>query len=159
MRASRKALLALDLAGIERGTREQVVELGWRDIGVLANIARSGSAADEPAARFAAARTLRWNSNGRTCSRTEAKRELEFCKPALCSRRYWRGRGAKLRVLANMLAGPSVNYGPPCAARNVAPAPRLSLASGGRDLSHVEPECQPGDRLERIDCRTRRARR
>jgi hypothetical protein len=94
--ASRKALLALDLAGIELGTREQVGLLrkleavlgrGTVQPGLEDETRRSGQ-------RILQAARLQW---------------------ALLARAR-----AKLRVLANMLAGQNVSYGP-LVARNSAP--------------------------------------
>ncbi len=87
---SQKALLRLDLEGIHRGTREQV--------GLVAELAAipmrcAGEPTDVLAGeiRQGEVRTLQ-------AARVQA---------ALLAR----GR-AKLRMLANMLAGPGVNYGP-----------------------------------------------
>jgi hypothetical protein len=106
LHGSRKALLALDLAGIERGTCEQaglVRELhellrGKTALSANARAGESGmSASVAPTAEL------------KKQLRASAKRILELARlqAALLSRARW-----KLRVLANMLAGTSSTYGP-----------------------------------------------
>jgi hypothetical protein len=109
---SRTALLALDLAGIEQGTREQV-ELSLK---LEEEIGRGGA----PAANV---KTLtRHGAAGFTTRapklESELEKELRRCEHEvlqalrLQSALLVRAR-SKLRVLSNMLAGTSVNYGPP----------------------------------------------
>jgi hypothetical protein len=88
--ASQAALVALDLVGIEQGTREQI-ELSHqlaKDIAVKDGVPESGLAM--------------------TLEMTQAENEVRQAlrlHAALLARVQ-----IKLRVLANMLAGPSVNY-------------------------------------------------
>jgi len=88
--ASRKALLALDLAGIELGTREQ--------IGLLRNLE-----AVRQRSRLACPAELEHET--RRCGHRILQAAL--LQSALLARAR-----AKLRVVANMLAGQSVTYGP-----------------------------------------------
>jgi hypothetical protein len=89
---SRRALLALDLGGIERGTREQI---GWvREFETLLERYRLA-----PLSREA----LAGEEFRRSGERIVAVLRLQAALLA-------RGR-SKLRVLANMLAGPSADYG------------------------------------------------
>jgi hypothetical protein len=105
LQASRKALLALDLAAIERGTSEQAGLI--REFAALLRQSgenvRPGLSAGTPERR----ETFQQN----------AQRILEAARlqAALLARAQ-----RKLRVLANMLAGPSVIYGG-LWARNVVP--------------------------------------
>jgi len=97
LEGSRRALLALDLGGIEGGTREQVVLI--REFEALRR---------RPAEE---AGTLALHAHAPELEqelRRSAKRILEAARlqAALLSRAR-----CKLRVLANMLAGPSVDYG------------------------------------------------
>ena len=93
---SRRALLALDLGGIERGTREQI-ELG-------------GRLAEDMAA-----------GNRRPGRDLELQRAEDEVRQALRLQAALLARArAKLRVLGNMLAGPSANYAAP-PARSLAP--------------------------------------
>lgn len=103
---SHSALLGLDLAGIERGTREQADLIGRSDA-VRRQAVREESAdglfrlpGDAPEL----ARKLRGS----------AMRILQSARlqSALLARAQ-----SKLRVLANMMAGPSVDYGPLLARR------------------------------------------
>jgi hypothetical protein len=109
---SREALLALDLAGIEQGTREQV-ELSLQ---LEEQIERGGASGEN-------IRTLTGHSAGGSKARTteldsELEKELRHGEHEvlqalrLQAALLVRAR-SKLRVLSNMLAGPSVNYGPP----------------------------------------------
>jgi hypothetical protein len=108
-----EALLALDLVGITRGTREQV--------GLSLRLAREMAqenqwmVEDQPRAEKQAAPHF-----AASVSAFEPTLEAEI---RASQNRVWQalrlqsailGRArAKLRVLANALAGPSVNYGPP----------------------------------------------
>lgn len=86
-----KALLALDLAGIERGTREQV------------------GLSQELAEGFARAGRELGGDEGEELRQNElgVLQALRLQSALLARAR------CKLRVLANMLAGPSASYGPP----------------------------------------------
>ena len=106
--ASRKALLALDLAGIELGTREQ--------IGLLRNL-------EAVRQRSTLACPAELEHETRRCGH----RILQAAR--LQSAILARAR-AKLRVVANMLAGQSVTYGP-LVARNAAPLRAFGRKSGG----------------------------
>jgi hypothetical protein len=102
---SHRALLALDLAGIERGTCEQAALLrkltAKKLIGKFGMVRRqSGDAVFHlPGHAVELGRELR-----RSGTRVLAAARLQS---ALLARAQ-----TKLRVLANMLAGPSVDYGP-----------------------------------------------
>ncbi|MFZ0774294.1 MAG: hypothetical protein WCA49_23760 [Candidatus Sulfotelmatobacter sp.] len=90
--ASHKALLALDLRGIERGTSEQV--------GLSRKLAE-----DLRRGRVSPAREKRLAEELRQSEREvwqAARLQAALLARAQC----------KLRVLSNMLADPSVNYGP-----------------------------------------------
>jgi hypothetical protein len=93
---SRKALLALDVAGIERGTSEQVSLL--REFDAIRGPTREDGAAGVAAHTPELERELR-RSGMRIV-------EVAGLQTALLARAR-----SKLRVLANMLAGPSVDYG------------------------------------------------
>lgn len=90
LHGSRKALLARDLAGIEQGTREQRALAGKVEAVLRKSIVFSGSGLEQEL-KQAGKRVL---AAGRLQAALLARARL------------------KLRVLANMLAGPSVNYGP-----------------------------------------------
>lgn len=120
-----EALLALDLAGIARGTREQV-ELSVQ----LARVMTQGNQRmmkDESRAQnqfaptlAAASAVLEAETRDRTREELEQSQDRVLHALRLQSAILRRAR-AKLRVLANALAGPSVNYGPPrarCAAQS-----------------------------------------
>jgi hypothetical protein len=124
--ASRKVLLALDLAGIERETREQV-ELTRKLEAVLQPGAARPVHGTGPAhcagpahGRRPAEEALFWSADS-----PELEEEFRRCysrileatrlQAALLARAQ-----SKLRVLANMLAGRSINYGP-LVARNGVP--------------------------------------
>jgi hypothetical protein len=100
---SRKALLSLDLAGIEQGTREQV-ELSMK---LEEEIGRAGALADNMGFTARAPKL-----------ESELDKDLRHCEHEvlqalrLQSALLVRAR-SRLRVLSNMLAGTSVNYGPP----------------------------------------------
>jgi hypothetical protein len=111
LHGSRKALLALDLAGIERETREQV-----RAIRKLEDVLARSMAPRVGASRMAREGTLVRSGN---LSELESKPEEELrrsCHRVLEAARLQAALLArartKLRVMANMLAGQSVNYGP-----------------------------------------------
>jgi len=117
--ASRNGVLALDLAAIGQGTREQVelsMQLG-KNIGVAAtSAARIGRLMGARRACGWAALAPELEPELEPELKADLKRaELEVLQALrLQSALLARARG-KLRVLANMLAGPSVNYGPPWA--------------------------------------------
>lgn len=117
--SSRNALLALDLAAIERGTREQT--------------ALSRKLAEEIARERLAEPAL----DAELKEEFEEELEEEFQRSArgvlqavrLQSALLMRAQG-KLRVLANVLAGPGVNYGPP-PPRSSAPPPAFDFKARG----------------------------
>jgi hypothetical protein len=99
---SRKALLAQDLAGIERGTGEQVGLLEAIDAAVRRSVT--------PCTTWKQTRGLSASSPGLEEElRHSRDRIMEAVRlqAALLARAR-----SKLRVLANMLADPSVDYGP-----------------------------------------------
>jgi hypothetical protein len=105
---SRTALLALDLAGIERETREQII-LSQK----IAAKVRRGSESTSRMRQTEVERRASTSAGGapeipdemaRTVSRVFEALRLQAALLA-------RARG-KLRVLANMLVDPSVTYGP-----------------------------------------------
>lgn len=89
---SHQALLELDLAGIERGTREQVV-LSRK----LAEDFRQGGI---------------WLAKERRLAEEIRQSEHEVWRAARGQAALLARVQGKLRVVANMLADPSVNYGP-----------------------------------------------
>jgi hypothetical protein len=93
---SRKALLALDLAGIERGTSEQVGLV--RNFGAMQRQSGKDNALGRPAGTPELVEELR--------RRGRRIQEAARLQAALLAR-----EGSKLRVLANMLADPSIDYG------------------------------------------------
>lgn len=115
--ASCEALLALDLGGITRGTREQV--------GLSARLAREMgqetqcAVQDKPLAQnqpgpYFAAGSPALNAKKRAEITEELKQSRDRVWQALRLQSAILARAlAKLRVLANAVAGPSVNYGPP----------------------------------------------
>jgi len=111
LHGSRKALIALDLAGMERGTREQVVLT--REIEAVRR--RSIAPADKRTREQE--EELRQSGNRVLAA---ARLQAALLVRARC----------KLRVLANMLADPSVNYGP-LLARNGA-SPRVFEGKGAK---------------------------
>ncbi len=99
--ASRKALLALDLAGIEQGTQEQVSLIHEFDAVLRRNRATPSTRSAERSPDFADA------------SEQELLRSRKRLLDAIRLQAALLARArCKLRVLANMLAGPSVGYGP-----------------------------------------------
>jgi hypothetical protein len=114
---SRKALLALDLTGIEQGTREQ--------IGLVRAMASSGQLEIK----------MRTEKNDSLADSQEIATELKRCvarvlqasrvQAALLDRMQ-----RKLRILGNMLAGPSSIYGCLLAKHN-APAPVVYTIQDG----------------------------
>jgi hypothetical protein len=114
---SRKALLALDLPGIERGTREQVALLGAIGRVRAGEMGNGWRSVPEGATDLQA--DLR---NGEIRVREAARLQA-----ALLARSR-----AKLRVLGNMLADPSVNYGPLPSVRSSAPLPARDWKRGER---------------------------
>ncbi len=118
LHASRKALLALDLAGIERETREQVRSIRKLE-GVLASsmVPRvRGSCVTKEREFVCPENSPEPESELEEELRRSCHRVLEAARlqAALLARSR-----TKLRVLANMLAGQSVNYGPLVAGRGV----------------------------------------
>lgn len=116
LNASRKALLALDLAGIERETREQV-----RSIRKLEDVLGRSMA---PRVRGMAKDRALVRSGNSPELEPEPERELRrSCHRVLEAARLQAALLArartKLRVLANMLAGQSVTYGPLVAGNSV----------------------------------------
>ena len=103
LRRSREALLALDLAGIEAGTREQVSL--FREFDAL--LRRSLAA-------VAATRTTETTSSGLRAQpelEEELRRSRDRILDALRLQAALLARAqSKLRILANMLAGPTVPY-------------------------------------------------
>jgi hypothetical protein len=127
---SRNALLALDLAGIEQGTREQV-ELSLQ----LAEDIRREST---PAAKIRPL-TRKHPASGLAGHPPELEPELkeeirrserEVLQALRLQSALLVRAQCKLRVLANMLAGPSVNYGPPLTRRGALPRAFRGKASG-----------------------------
>jgi len=120
LEASRKALLALDLVGIEAETREQV-----RLIRQLESALPPIVASPSVASRIFRRQPAEGGKLVRSADAPQLDEELRLCcgrileaarlQAALLARAR-----AKLRVLANMLAGQSVTYGPP-GARTSAP--------------------------------------
>jgi hypothetical protein len=109
LHGSRKALLALDLAGIERETREQV-----RSIRKLEDVLARSMA---PRARGMTKERALVRSGNSPEPEPEPQEELRrSCHRVLEATRLQAALLArartKLRVMANMLAGQSVNYGP-----------------------------------------------
>ncbi|MGA8837765.1 MAG: hypothetical protein WB538_19200 [Candidatus Sulfotelmatobacter sp.] len=127
--ASRNALLALDLAAIGQGTREQV-ELSLRlgeNIGILATSAVRIGRLIEPRPASGCAALAPELEPELTADLKRA--ELDVMQALRLQSALLARARAKLRVLANMLAGPSVNYGPPCAPRSA--RPRAFAFKGG----------------------------
>jgi len=121
LHGSRKALLALDLAGIERGTREQV-SLMREFEAVLRRGAASPAIGSQPAKDGVPglpAGAPAWQEELRRCE--NRVREAARLQAALLVRAR-----CKLHVLANMLAGPSVTYERLLAGKG---APRFVCAS------------------------------
>jgi hypothetical protein len=137
LESSRKPLLALDLAGIVRGTVEQVSLVRKLDAAL-----RRGRATHAVATKTA-----------ENESHDVMAASLELSK---LEEEIWRSRGAildsirlqaallvraqrKLRVLGNMLAGPSIDYGPLLAKNGAS-----SLVFGNKRLvrgaGRVDPE-------------------
>jgi hypothetical protein len=112
LEGSRKALLVLDLAGIEHGNSEQMRLL----CEMAATLPRRGAAQDDGCSRFAGGA-----AEHRLTQEHERERERgkELCQSRDRILTATRLQGAllsrartKLRVLANMLASPSADYGP-----------------------------------------------
>ncbi|MGA7216977.1 MAG: hypothetical protein WBX38_01600 [Candidatus Sulfotelmatobacter sp.] len=101
LRCSRASLLALDLEGIRLGTSEQI-QLA-RSLAALSRPSRGNAPASEGESERAK------NSGLLLACRASAQNILELVRvhAALLRRAQ-----SKLRVLANMLAGPSATYGP-----------------------------------------------
>jgi hypothetical protein len=123
--SSCEALLALDLAGITRGTREQV-ELSLQLAGAIGQEHRC-AIKDKPQAESGASSHVSVRASALEAVRgaeirAEAQQELKQSYRVLQALRLQsailRRAGAKLRVLTNALAGPSVNYGPPLLQRD-----------------------------------------
>lgn len=113
---SREALLALDLKGIEQGTREQI----GLSVKLAENIAQ---AKRKSSAEHGLSLEPMYEIEPEIKPRMRVERMREELRQsqlgvlqalrlqsALLVRAQW-----KVRVLSNMLAGPSVNYGPPFA--------------------------------------------
>jgi hypothetical protein len=117
--ASRKALLALDLNGIERGTREQV--------GLIRKLEAVLHSSGRPRVQEKQREGQAFDSSASACEleaeRTQCQSRIlqaTRLQAALLARARY-----KLRVLANMLAGCSINYGPLLVfERDIAPPPR-----------------------------------
>lgn len=118
LRGSRKALMALDLAGIECRTSEQIGLI--RKFDALRRLPVDDGASGLAVRAPELARELQ----------SSGTRILEAARlqAALLARAR-----SKLRILANMLAGPSVTYGPFLAANSV-PA-RGTLVGSEAELS------------------------
>jgi hypothetical protein len=107
LQRSRKALLALDLAGIERGTGEQV-NLVQEFESVLRRSTAPPAIGRQSAEEGGLGLPVHASELARELRRSENRiREAARLQAALLARAR-----SKLRVLANMLAGPSVTYGP-----------------------------------------------
>ncbi len=106
LQASRKALLALDLADIECGTRDQIGLT--RELEALLQRSRASLAAERSAEPGAP--ELRTHA-AELEEKLQQSQNRIFDALRLQAALLTRARG-KLRVLANMLAGPSVPYGP-----------------------------------------------
>lgn len=110
LQGSRKALLALDLAGIERGTREQVGLMGrfepFRRWQRAAAANQQGSAPEGHRTFLQATNASELQAELKRCA--HRVQEAVRLQAALLARAQ-----AKLRVLGNMLAVPSVTYEPP----------------------------------------------
>ncbi len=140
LQVSRKALLALDLAGIEQGTREQV-----RLIGALEGVLQRSAAppetperstenpADNPVQNQAAQnqavqnRASGWPAGGAELEEELRRRGGRIREAARLQLALLARSRCKMRILANMLAGPRANYEYLAAGNGV----RLFL-SGGR---------------------------
>jgi hypothetical protein len=112
LQGSRKALLALDLVGIERGTREQVGLTREIEAVLQRGIAQPAKHRAPPAKH----RTAPEQESSPSAYTPELEDELRRCQNRV--REAARLQAAllaraqrKLRILANMLAGPSLNYG------------------------------------------------
>jgi hypothetical protein len=118
--ASCEALLALDLGGITRGTREQVGlsarlarEMGQENRCAVKDKPRAESgAASHVTARASALEAVR-GVEIRAAAQQELKQSYRVLQALRLQSAILRRAGAKLRVLTNALAGPSANYGPP----------------------------------------------
>ncbi len=105
LEGSRKALLALDLSGIERGTSEQMGLI--RELDAVA-----GGAAERPPAGGRCRPMPEIDTSFVGELEQEARRSAQRILEALRLHRALLARAqGKLRVLANMLASPSVPYG------------------------------------------------
>ncbi len=114
LRGSRQALLALDLAGIEQGTREQVglvrelQRLPRRGIQMAGPALEQRSKGREGETKKNGASELpAWSREAAEEVRRSEEAVLQAARvqAALLARAR-----RKLRILANMLAGPSLNY-------------------------------------------------
>jgi hypothetical protein len=123
--ASRKALLALNLTGIELGTREQVGLL--RNLEAVPQPSMAPTGREKRPAEDRAPVSLAYPPELEHETRRCGHRILQAARlqAALLARAR-----AKLRVVANMLAGQSVTYGPPVAG-NSAPLRAFPAKSGG----------------------------
>jgi hypothetical protein len=103
LQGSRRALLALDLAGLECGTREQVNVIGRFEPLLQRQSAAAGSAQDGYRIFVKPANVSALQTELQQCA--HRVREATRLQAALLARAQ-----AKLWVLANMLAGPSATY-------------------------------------------------
>ncbi|MFZ1928726.1 MAG: hypothetical protein WAU50_06300 [Candidatus Sulfotelmatobacter sp.] len=118
--ASCEALLALDLGGITRGTREQVGlsarlarEMGQENRCAVKDKPRAESgASSHETVRASALEPVR-GAEMRGAAQQELKQSHQVLQALRLQSAILRRAGAKLRVLTNALAGPSANYGPP----------------------------------------------
>jgi hypothetical protein len=106
LESSRKALLSLDVAGIERGTGEQIGWIREFDTVFLRSMARV------PAKRFSA-ENVALEPACEPHLEQDLRRSEKRVQDALRLQAALLARAArKLRVIANMLAGASASYGP-----------------------------------------------
>jgi hypothetical protein len=138
LNGSRRALLALDLAGIEQGTREQiglVRELRrFPERAVKVKMIRRGreklSGLEVEAQETGGNETVPWP---REAAEEIRRSELAVLQAARVQAALLARAQRKLRILANMLAGPTLNYGSLFAKPTYAPAPNATAVYGTRD--------------------------
>jgi hypothetical protein len=126
---SHRALLKLDLAGIERETSEQAGLIGKFDV-----VRRQSGGAFHLTGHSLTGYTTGWERE----LRSSVSRILEATRlqAALLARAQ-----AKLRVLANMLAGPSVDYGP-FLARRAAGATGMAIEAERLGMRRRREKCR-----------------